>query len=279
LSPTYFINGSFVKKENAFIHVNDIGLLRGYAVFDYLKTYFGFPFRLDDHLERLQTSASIIGLSIPYTNEEIKNIFIELLAKNKFLESNIRIVVTGGVGVDSKTGGNPGFIITCEPRINLDESYYTQGVKIKTVSGKREIPLSKTTNYVNAVSYIAKYKSQGYSEYLYVFENYIYECTSSNVYMIKGNDVFTTDEGVLKGVTRKVIFEIVGKIFTIDIRKITLDEIMNSDEVFISSTEREVMPVTIINESKIGYGKVGENTKKIIKAFKDYVNSKVWVTH
>ncbi len=101
----YYINGNFVKKENAFIHVNDIGLLRGYAVFDYLKTYFGKPFRINDHLERLKNSASFIGLKLPKTPEEIKQICLELLKKNNFSESNIRIVITGGVGIDSKTKG------------------------------------------------------------------------------------------------------------------------------------------------------------------------------
>ncbi len=75
----YFVNGSFVKKENAFIHVNDIGLLRGYAVFDYFKTYFGIPFRINDHLVRLQTTASLIGLEIPYSNNEIKKICSDFL--------------------------------------------------------------------------------------------------------------------------------------------------------------------------------------------------------
>src|SRR5512136_2728581 len=93
----YFVNENFVKKENAVIHVNDIGLLRGYAVFDYLKTYYGKPFRINDHLERLQNSARYIGLKLPKPVEEIKKICFELLSKNNFPESNIRVVITGGV--------------------------------------------------------------------------------------------------------------------------------------------------------------------------------------
>lgn len=274
----YFVNGSFVKKENAFIHVNDIGLLRGFAVFDYFKTYFGIPFRLKDHLERLQTSASLIGLDIPYSNDEITSICHELLKKNNFTESNIRVVVTGGVGVDSKTKGDSGFIMTCEPRYNWDDIFYTDGIKIKTISGRRDIWLSKTCNYIQAIDYISKFKDQGFSEYLYTFGNKIYECTSSNVYIIKGGKVVTTDDGVLRGITRKVIFEIIKKIMPLEIREISLDETYKADEVFISSTEKEIMPVVMIDSKPVGNGVVGELVKKLIKEFREYVNSRVWVT-
>lgn len=277
MSPIYFVNGSFVKKENAVIHVNDIGLLRGYAVFDYFKTYFGEPFHIDDHLRRLQTSALLIGLDIPYSSEKMKNICRELLQKNNFTESNLRVVVTGGVGLDSKTKGNPGFIITCEPRVNLDEMFYTEGIRIKTVSGKRELFQSKTTNYVRAIDFISEFKELGFSEYLYVCDNMIYECTSSNIYIIKNGQLMTTEEGILKGVTRKVILEIVAENMPISIRDISFDEALGADEIFISSTEREIMPVIMIDQTEIGSKRVGKYTKKLINLFKDYVNSKEWI--
>lgn len=272
----YFVNGSFVNKTNAFIHVNDIGLLRGYAVFDYFKTYFGIPFRIKDHLERLQMSASLIGLQIPYSKEEIEKICNELLRKNNFFESNIRIVVTGGVGIDSKTVGDSTFIMTCEPRHDWEDIFYTDGIKIKTISGRRDIWLSKTCNYIRAIEYISKYKSEGYSEYLYTFDNKIYECTSSNVYIIKNGKVITTDDGVLRGVTRKVIFELINKFMPLEIREISMDETFGADEVFISSTEREIMPVISIDNKPIGNATVGEKVKLLIDGFHNYVKSKVW---
>ena len=193
----YFVKDIFVKKEFAYIHVNDIGLLRGYAVFDYLKTYFGKPFRLNDHLERLQNSAKFIGLRIPKSTDEIKKICYELLERNKFPESNIRIVVTGGTGADSKTKGEPVLIITCEPRIKLDEKFYTEGIKIKTVEGKREISFSKTCNYISAIEYIDEYKKEGFNEFLYVKDGKIYECTSSNIFIFKNRKLITPAEEVL----------------------------------------------------------------------------------
>jgi branched-chain amino acid aminotransferase len=274
---TYYVKDTFVKKENAYIHVNDIGLLRGYAVFDYLKTYFGKPFRLNDHLERLQNSAKFIGLKIPKSIQEIKRICYEILEKNNFPESNIRIVITGGIGADSKTKGEPVLIITCEPRIKLDEKFYNKGIKIKTVEGKREISFSKTCNYIAAIEYIDEYKKEGFNEFLYVKDGRIFECTSSNIFIFENRKLITPAEEVLYGITRKVIFEIVKPVFEIEEREVLLEEVLNADEVFISSTEREIMPVTGIDDKTIGNGTVGGNTEKIMSVFKKYVDSRVWV--
>jgi len=272
----YYVNGNYVKKENAFIHVNDIGLLRGYAVFDYLKTYQGKPFRLKDHLTRLQNSAKYIGLNIPKSNMEISDICFTLLETNRFRESNIRIVVTGGVGADSKTKGQSGLIITCEPRIVLPDSLYKDGIKIKTVTGKREITFSKTCNYISAVDYLALYKDEGFSEVLYVFDGRILECTSSNIFLLKGDELITPSAEILYGITRKVILEISEPFFNIVEREVMLDEILNTNEVFISSTEREIMPVVGIDVKTIGNGKVGAKTKLLLAEFKKYVDSLVW---
>jgi branched-chain amino acid aminotransferase len=273
----YFIDGKYVKKENAFIHVNDIGLLRGYAVFDYLKTYFGKPFHLSDHLERLQNSATHIGLEIPYSLNEIKNICSELLKRNSFPESNLRIVVTGGTGADSKSKGEPVLIVTCEPRIVMNPEYYTDGIWLKTVEDCREISLSKTCNYIRAVNYLDKYKKSGFSEVLYVLNSRVLECTSSNIFFIKGNSIITPDTGVLEGITRKVIFEVCSKFMNVELRDVMIDELPEAEEAFISSTEREIMPVVMIDDKRISNGKVGEKTKRIHQEFIKYVKSMVWV--
>jgi branched-chain amino acid aminotransferase len=272
----YYVNGNYVKKENAFIHVNDIGLLRGYAVFDYLKTYYGKPFRLNDHLERLQNSAKYIGLRLPKSINEIKQICFELLNRNNFTESNIRVVATGGVGPDSKTKGEPTLIVTCEPRINLDSKFYSEGVKIKSVNGKREISFSKTCNYIAAIDYIDEYKKEGFQEILYVQEGRILECTSSNIFIFNGNSLITPAEGILYGITRKVILEIVRPLFEIEEKEITYEEAVNSDEVFIASTEREIMPVVCIDDKIIGDGNIGVRTRNLRQEFGKYVDSLVW---
>jgi branched-chain amino acid aminotransferase len=274
---TYFVKDNFVDKDHAFIHVNDIGLLRGYAVFDYLKTYFGKPFHLSDHLDRLYQSARLIGLPIPYKKNEIHDICYELLNRNNFRESNIRIVVTGGIGKDSKSKGEPVLIVTCEPRIEMEPDLYNYGAKIKSVDYGRQISLSKTCNYIMAVNYLDEFRLQGFTEVLYVHNGIVTECTSSNIFIIEGKKLVTPYSEILYGITRKILMDVCTSFMELEERKVTLEEALKADEVIISSTEREVMPVTMIDNNVIFDGRVGVMTKRIREEFHKYVDSKVWI--
>lgn len=272
----YFINNNFVEKKNAFIHVNDIGLLRGFAVFDYLKTYFGKPFHLTDHIQRLFRSADLIGLKIPQSQKEINTIVYQILEKNNFTESSIRIVVTGGIGTDSKSQGTPTLIIYCDPRNELDSKLYTTGVKIKSVQDIRDIPLAKTINYTHAIKYLSEFIPKGFFEVLYVFNDLILECTSSNIFIIKKNRLITPKENLLSGITRNLILSICSPELKVEERDVSFTEALNADEIFVTSTDKEVLPVVAIDDNQIGNGKVGTDTKLIIKKFRSYVDSKVW---
>lgn len=272
----YFLNNNFIEKERAFISVNDIGLLRAYAVFDYLKTYFGKPFHISDHINRLFNSAKFIGLKIPKSRIEIKDIVNELIKINKFPESSVRIIVTGGQSPDGKKGGEPNLIITCEPRNEIDKSFYLTGVKLKTVQDYREAPIAKTINYTMAIKYLNEFVPQGFFEVLYVHNSKITECTSSNIFFIKGKKLITPKDEMLPGITRQVVINQSSKYFDIEERNIYLHEIYDFDEAFITSTDKEVLPVIAIDNHSFNKGIVGDKTKQVMKFFKDYVESKIW---
>ncbi len=272
----YFLQNNFIEKERALISVNDIGLLRAYAVFDYLKTYFGKPFHLRDHVNRLFKSADFIGLKIPKTKVEIIEIVNELVKINKFPESSIRLIVTGGESLDGKKKGEPTLIITCEPRNEIDKSYYIKGVKIKTVHDYREAPIAKTVNYTMAIKYLNEYIPQGFFEVLYIHNSKITECTSSNIFFIKGKKIITPKDEVLPGITRHIVINEASKYFDIEERNIFLHEIYYFDEVFITSTDKEVLPVIAIDNHHYNKGMIGERTKQVMKIFNDYVISKKW---
>jgi len=275
--PIYFINNNFVEKKNAFIHVNDIGLLRGFAVFDYLKTYFGIPFHLSDHIERLYNSAKLIGLEINRSKNKINNIVKELVKKNNFPESSIRIVVTGGIGINSKSLGEPTLIITCDPRNEIDNSLYSTGIKIRSVQDVRDIPTAKTINYTHAIKYLNEFTPKGFCEVLYIANDLVLECTSSNIFFIKDNRLVTPKENLLSGITRNLILSICKNDFSIEERNVSFTELLQADEVFITSTDKEILPVICIDDVKIGDRNVGDSAKSIMSAFQEYVNSKIWI--
>ncbi len=108
----YYVNGDFVGDEQALISVNDLSVLRGFGVFDFLRTYNGIPFHLADHLMRLQRSADLIGLKLPHSPSKIGELIMETLSRNSHQESNIRIVVTGGLSDDGiMPGDSPQLLI------------------------------------------------------------------------------------------------------------------------------------------------------------------------
>lgn len=275
--PIYFVKDKFIEKSKALISVNDLGLLRAYAVFDYLKTYFGMPFHLSDHIRRLFNSAEYIGLKIPYTDEGIKSIIKELIKINRFKEASIRIIVTGGDSPDGKKKGEPNLIITCEPRNEIDKELYNSGVKIKSVKDYRETPIAKTINYTMAIKYLNEFYPQGYFEVLYVHNSKITECTSSNIFFIKGRKLITPKDELLPGITRQVVIHQASKNFDIEERDIFFHEIYDFDECFITSTDKEVLPVVSIDTHVFRNGKVGEKTKQVMRLFLDYVESGSWI--
>lgn len=275
--PVYFVKDKFVEKDKALIPVNDLGLLRAYAVFDYLKTYSGKPFHLSDHINRLFSSAEYIGLKIPNSKDEIKFIIKELLKINKFNESSIRIIVTGGTSSDGKKRGEPNLIITCEPRNEIDKEFYIKGVKIKSVYDYREAPVAKTINYTMAIKYLNEYYPQGFFEVLYIHNSKITECTSSNIFFVKDKKLITPKDELLPGITRQVVIREASKNFEIEEREVFFHEIFDFDECFITSTDKEVLPVISIDEHFFNKGKVGDKTKLIMKIFHDYVESGIWI--
>src|SRR4028119_1443046 len=98
--PICYLNGNYVAFDQACLPLNDLGIVRGYGVFDFLRTYNGVPFKLTEHVQRLQNSAKLIGLSLPWSTAEIAEITQNTLTHNHFPEANIRIVVTGGASAD-----------------------------------------------------------------------------------------------------------------------------------------------------------------------------------
>ncbi|MGB9664276.1 MAG: aminotransferase class IV, partial [Ignavibacteria bacterium] len=150
-------------------------------------------------------------------------------------------------------------------------------VKIKTVYDYREAPIAKTINYTMAIKYLNEYNPQGYFEVLYIHNSKITECTSSNIFFIKGKKLITPKDELLPGITRQVVLREASKNFEIEEREVFFHEIFDFDECFITSTDKEVMPVISIDEYFFNKGKVGDKTKSIMKIFHNYVESGIWI--
>lgn len=269
----FYLNGKFLPESKACISVYDIGLLRGFAVFDFLRTYNFKPFYLKEHLQRLLNSAKIIGLKHNYTIKKLERIVLETLNKNRHLkEANIRIILTGGVSKDFITPSKPSLIVMITPIKEIPEKVYKYGGKLITKIYARIDPQAKTVIYTDSVRFLMEAKKKKAIEVLFISkENKILECTTSNFFAVRRKTVLTPPlNGILKGITREIIIEICKKNnIPILERELYYKEIKTFDEAFITASNKEILPIVKIDNFRIGKGKVGEITLFLIEKFKE----------
>lgn len=269
----FYVNGSYAEEDKAQIPVTDLSVLRGFGVFDFLRTYNGVPFHLTDHLRRLERSAKLIGLSLPHPVAEMEEIVLETLRRNNHPEANIRIVVTGGQSHDGITPGSSPLLMVMVTEISqFPAELYTRGAKVVTSHLDRFIPGSKSINYIPAIICQAEARSQDAIEAIYVDrDGFLQEGTTSNFFGFIDNMLVTPPcDRVLPGITRRVVLELAGKEFNIEQRQLHKDEVRLLDEAFITSSVKEVIPVRAIDSVTLNSGSVGRNTGRIMELFKDY---------
>ena len=273
---TYYIDGQFVDEDQAFISAKDIVVLRGFGVFDSLITYNKRPFKLKEHVERLQNSAKHIGLEIKPSKEEICRITEETIKRNTHHdESKIRIVYTGGISSDGVTpDGNGSLIVMVTPRRKLPDHWYKDGAKIITVDIERTLPSAKSTTYLSGIYSLAQARQKNAIESVYVDRHdRVLEGTTTNFFMFKDNKLITAGKDILPGITRGVILELVEDKYEVEIRDIDRTEIASAEEIFITASNKEVVPVVRVNDLTVGNGKPGPQTRNVMQLFRDYTNA------
>lgn len=270
-----YINGTYLPAAAACLPLNDLGLLRGYGVFDYLRTYNGVPFRLREHLGRLQTSARLIGLDLPWSTDELEGIVYEILRRNELPEAGIRLVVTGGPSADSiMPSGEPTLIVTVAPITEPQAIDFEQGVKVVTARIERFLPHAKTLNYISAIMALGQARRENAVEALYVDErDHVLEGTRTNFFAFQAGKLLTPCDGVLDGITRNVVLELAQGHLETMLRPIDYGEIATFEEAFMTSTTKEVMPIVQIDDQVIGSGKPGPNTRLLMELFRGFTRS------
>lgn len=282
-----YLDGKWYPKSEAKISVFDHGLLYGDGVFEGIRAYKGNVFKLDEHLDRLWESAHTLMLKIPMTKAEMQTAIIETLRRNHLKDAYIRAVVTRGTG---DLGLDPGlckmptiFIITDKIKL-YPESIYQEGLTIITVPTVRNLPEAvnpaiKSLNYLNNILAKIEAKNGGVMEAVMLnAQGYVAECTGDNIFMIKMTGrakktplIITPPSyvGALKGITRQAILEIAQTLkISAEERIITRHDLFNANEIFLTGTAAEVVPVVKMDGRVIGDGKPGQVTARLLKAFR-----------
>jgi branched-subunit amino acid aminotransferase/4-amino-4-deoxychorismate lyase len=269
-----FLNGEVLPEQDAKILIIDIGLLRGYGVYDGLAVILGKPIRLTDHWQRFVRGAKALNIKVPVSEEFLNEKIIEIVEKSGFsTRANIRIILTGGetisgIGYDFD---KPTFCVTLDEWKALPKENYENGAKLITYSYRREMPEIKTTNYITAVNLQSLIKKQGALEILYTHDGEVLECATSNIFLVKDNVLITPVEGVLEGITRKIVLELAEGDYKIERRKVAKADLGAADEIFITSSFKDIVPIVEIDDFAIGDGKVGPVTRDLMDKFAKYL--------
>lgn len=264
-----FINGRILPTEQAAISPLDIGLLRGYAVFDLLRTVGGRPFLLAEHLKRLHGSAELLGLRVPCSDAEISSAIDELLRLNGHAEATVRLVLTGGPSPDGMSFDpeTPTFLIMTHELHTPPASVYETGAKLLTKLHRRELPEAKTTAYLTSLRHRAETAQAGALDLLYHDGEFISEAATASFYIVKGGTVRAPHSDVLWGTIGQVALELAAVNHEVVLGMVTLEDAYAADEAFLTSTTRGVVPIVKLDDRPIGDGTVGPVTRELMEAY------------
>ncbi len=277
------INGALFKGPEARISVFDRGFLYGDSVYEATRTFHKRPFRIDQHIDRLFLSAEKISLSPTFSKEVILSEVLKTIEASPYQDASIRIVLTRGtntdLGLDPDLSG-PNNLVIFIKEIKPNPAWWTtEGIsmiffqKTTPVSGS----LPKTGNYQENILANREAHNRGaYDSFMINTQGHVTEGTTSNAWIIKNNILFTPPltDGVLDGLTRKTLLEMAKRqMLPLPLveKSLTRDDFLEADECFITSTTRNVVPVTKMESRLIGNGKPGALTLKLLELYLEFV--------
>jgi len=284
MSQWIYLNGEFVSKENAKISVYDHGFLYGDGIFEGIRIYSGNIFKCREHLDRLYDSARSIMLDIPLSYDEMEQALIASVRKNELTDGYIRLVVSrgaGNLGLDPRRCPVPNVVIIVEQLALYQEEDYINGLKIVSVSTRRNVPDAlnpkiKSLNYLNNIMVKIQANLAGVGEALMLnSQGFVAEGSGDNIFIVKKGIVTTPPSyiGALEGITRAAIMDICNKVgYTLKEEPFTLHDVYVADEVFLTGTAAEVIAVREVDARIIGSGKAGPVTTHLLQEFRKIVN-------
>lgn len=270
-----FLNDKFIPLKSARVSILDRGFLYGDGVFETMRSYNGQVFKLERHIDRLLISLKILRIKSPYRKFKLSSLVNKTLRVNKLSNAYVKLIVTRGIGkrgVDISDGDRSTVVIYAAPLKNIPITFYKKGLKVNLACiSKNEqsfIARIKSLNYVDNILARAEVQRSGFDEAIFLnSKGNISEATTSNIFMVKKGSISTPtlNAGLLPGITRGLIIEIIRKYFKNKIyeRNIKPAELISADEIFLTNSILEVVSVIKLGKKIIGKGKPGVFTNLI----------------
>jgi branched-chain amino acid aminotransferase len=275
-----FLNGDIVLEEEALVSVRDRGFLYGDGIFETLRSYNGIPFLLEDHLQRLASSAQALEIPLHYSLEELQTVVENLLRLNRLMDAVIRITLTRGesphYGLQPPEEVQPTLIIQSHPFHPHPEESYKQGIRLVLSPYRRSTtcPLArhKTANFLTGIMARQEATYKGAQEALFLnTEGQVCEATVSNVFLVESGRIVTPslEANILPGITRKTVLGACQREgLPASEELFGIERLLKADEVFLTNSLMEIMPVSHVEDKGIGRTIPGKITHRLMEAYK-----------
>jgi branched-chain amino acid aminotransferase len=271
-----YLNGEYLPGDQAKISVFDQGLLYGDGIFESFRSFGDRLYQFPQHYQRLRQSADALAYPMPYNQQDLEAILLELQRKNDLENAYFRITITRGrgeIGFQRAISNELTCLVIAREFKGFEEDYYQQGIELKVALTRRNAPEAinpKIKSISNLNSLLGKLEARNSGAFEVIMLNnkdHICEGAASNIFWTRGPWAFTPDAttGLLEGVTRSTIIRLCEE--QLNLRVISgeykLQDLKFSDEVFITSTSLEVMPVVRVDDFTINQGKVGPIAERL----------------
>jgi branched-chain amino acid aminotransferase len=270
-----YLNGKIVPSKEALVSVFDHGFLYGDGIYETMRVYDRVIFMFDEHLQRLYRSASLIGLTIPLNADGLKIAVYETLIANSLRNAYVRLTISRGqgeLGLDPDLCLQPTVAIIAQELREYPKAYYEKGISLIIPDTRRNLkeavnPRIKSLNFLNNILAKIEAKKQGaYEAVMLNARGKLTEGTICNLFFYRDGVVCTPSVacGILDGITRGIVIELAGR-EGLNVREgaFTRADLYSAEEVFVTNTTMEVMPVSKVDSQKYTVGKIS----KLLRTF------------
>jgi branched-chain amino acid aminotransferase len=255
-----YFNGELVPYDKISLHISDLLIQRGYGVFDFFRSRKGTIPWLGDYTDRLYRSLGLADIEISLGKNEFTSVVHNLLEKNSMPDGAFKVIISGGYSDNLESVTGPANVLILNlPWNSPPPEVYEKGVALISERFARPNPEAKTLYYFNSLRLRKKFKEYGAAEVMY-FTDTVSEASRANLFFVKNGRISTPASGILHGITRKQVLKLSPEIIIEDIPS---SRIYDFDEIFLTSTTRDVTPVVSVDGRKVGRGTRGQVTAEI----------------
>lgn len=271
-----FLNGQFLPADKASVSIFDRGFLYGDGLLETFRSYKGNLFAFDGHLERLIEGTKILGIPFKIKKSYLLNCIDKLLQLNNLMDKDayIRLTITRGRdygGLIPNKPLKPTITIIARPLDNKIKRYQQKGITAIFLDSKRNLPHIKSLNLLTSVLGLTEAIHRNTQEGIFTDRNKVLEGTITNIFISDGNKIKTPPirDGILPGITRRLVIELAKKEgIKVSESSIIKNELINSNEAFLTNSIMEIIPLLKVENNLIGNGNVGILTLKLKQGYK-----------